>query len=110
MMPSINSIATLNLIENINALWYVAFDKFSGDYRMSTLSKKITEEALSLPVDLRLRLVDVLINSLNAPRQPEIDDLWAQEVENRIDQVDRGEIETLPGEAVFERIRKRTRG
>jgi len=110
MMPSINSIATLNLIENINALWYVAFDKVSGDYHMSSPSEKITQEALSLPVDLRLRLVDVLINSLNAPRQPEIDDLWAQEVENRIDQVDRGEIETLPGEAVFERIRKRTRG
>jgi putative addiction module component (TIGR02574 family) len=98
------------LVENIKALWYVAFDKFSGDYRMSTLSKKITEEALSLPVDLRLRLVDVLINSLNAPTRPEIDDLWAQEAENRIDQVDRGEIETLSGEAVFERIRKRLRG
>lgn len=76
---------------------------------MSTLSEKITQEALSLPVDLRLRLVDVLINSLNAPSQPEIDDLWAQEAENRIDQVDRGEIETLPGEAVFKGIRKRLR-
>lgn len=73
---------------------------------MSALSHKMTDEALSLPVELRLQLIDILLKSLNVPVKRDIDELWAQEAETRVDQVDRGEVETLPGESVFDRLRK----
>ncbi len=48
---------------------------------MSALSAKVTSDALSLPVELRLELVDTLLKSLNVPTKPEIDRLWAREAE-----------------------------
>ncbi len=50
-------------------------------YEMSALSAKVTSDALSLPVELRLELVDTLLKSLNVPTKPEIDRLWAREAE-----------------------------
>lgn len=68
---------------------------------------KIVEGALALPVDARIGLVSRLLSSLNLPTQPEIDRLWAEEAERRVDQIDRGEVKLVPGEQVFEKIRKK---
>jgi putative addiction module component (TIGR02574 family) len=70
---------------------------------MPELSEKMREEALSLPVELRVQLVDELLKSLHVPAEEDVDALWAEEAERRVDQVDRGEVETVPGETVFER-------
>ena len=51
---------------------------------MATTSDRVFEEALSLPVDVRLSLVERLLASLNLPIDEEIDRLWAEEAENRI--------------------------
>lgn len=72
---------------------------------MPELSEKMREEALSLPVELRIQLVDELLKSLNVPADEDVDALWAEEAERRVAQVDRGEVETVPGETVFERVR-----
>ena len=42
-----------------------------------------------------------LLESLDDPNQKEIDRLWADEVENRIDAYERGELKVIPGEEVF---------
>lgn len=68
---------------------------------------KIVEGALALPVDARIGLVSRLLSSLNLPTQPEIDRWWAEEAERRVDQIDRGEVKLVPGEQVFEKIRKK---
>jgi putative addiction module component (TIGR02574 family) len=65
----------------------------------------VTEEALSLPADARLKLVDTLIASLNLPIQQEVDRLWAEEAERRMLELDRGEKKLVPSEEVFARIR-----
>ena len=57
----------------------------------------------------RLSLVDRLIASLNLPTQAEIDRLWAAEAERRLAQIDRGEVELIPGEQVFADIRAKYR-
>ncbi len=77
---------------------------------MAELSERVKKDALSLPVDLRLRLVEVLLKSLNVPTRPEIDAAWAKEAEHRIDQTDKGLAETIPGEEVFDKIRKELKG
>ena len=77
---------------------------------MAAINDIITNDALSLPADLRLALIERLLRSLNVPTQPEIDALWAEEAERRIAEVESGEVKPIPGEQVFDEIRKRPRG
>ena len=74
---------------------------------MPTVAKKVFDEALALPADARLGLVEMLLSSLNLPIQNEIDRLWADEAERRVAAIDRGEVELIPGELVFEKIRNK---
>jgi len=70
---------------------------------------RVLDEALCLPVEARLKLVEKLLSSLNVPTQKEIDELWAAEAERRVGEIDRGEVELVPGEQVFSRIREKHR-
>jgi hypothetical protein len=79
------------------------------DINMSVVAKKVFDEALSLPADARVSLVEKLLTSLNLPTHPEIDRLWAGEAEKRIGQIDKGEIKLVPGKRVFSDIRKKHR-
>ena len=72
---------------------------------MSASNDKIIEDALSLPVEMRIGLLESLIKSLNLPTDEEIDGLWAEEAERRISQIEAKEAELVPGETVFSRIR-----
>ncbi len=76
---------------------------------MTTVAKKVFDEALSLPAETRVILIEKLLISLNLPTQPEIDHLWAAEAERRISQIDKGEVRLVPGEKVFADIRKKYR-
>jgi putative addiction module component (TIGR02574 family) len=60
----------------------------------------------SLPIEMKLELVDKILESLS-PRQKEIDELWAIEAERRVEEVRSGKVKTIPGEQVFDEIRKR---
>jgi len=66
---------------------------------------RIIEEALSLPADIRLNLVEKLITSLNLPIDEDINRLWAEEAERRISQIEAGEVRLVSGEEVFSKIR-----
>ena len=72
---------------------------------MTAMTNRVTEEALSLPADIRLNLVEKLITSLNLPIDKDIDRLWAEEAERRISQIEAGEVRLVPGEEVFSKIR-----
>jgi len=69
-------------------------------------AEELIQEAMSLPVELRARLVDELLKSLN-PSQADIDALWAAEAERRIGEIESGKVKPIPGEQVFEELRKR---
>ena len=72
---------------------------------MTAMTDRVTEEALSLPADIRLNLVEKLITSLNLPIDEDIDRLWAEEAERRISQIEAGEVRLVPGEEAFSKIR-----
>ena len=74
---------------------------------MTRAEQKVLDEALSLPVEGRVALVEKLLLSLNVPTQREIDELWAREAERRVSQIDAGEVELVPGGQVFSRIREK---
>jgi putative addiction module component (TIGR02574 family) len=75
---------------------------------MTVIADKVFDDALSLPSDARISLIKKLLISLNLPTNAEIDRLWAAEVEQRVSQIDRGDVELIPGEEVFAKIRRNT--
>ena len=74
---------------------------------MSGLAEKIYEEALNLPIDDRLSLIDKLMSSANLPTQKDIDQAWSKEVERRCKEVEEGQARLIPGDEVFAKIRQR---
>jgi putative addiction module component (TIGR02574 family) len=74
---------------------------------MSDAENKVIEEALSLPSDERIGLIQKLLMSLNLPIQSEIDRLWAEEAERRVSQIEQGDVELVAGDNVFARIRRK---
>ena len=63
-------------------------------------------EAVSLPVEIRARLIDKLLKSLN-PAQAEIDKIWAIEAEKRVAEIKSGKVKTISGQEVFKKIKNR---
>ena len=74
---------------------------------MTAATTKLADQLLSLPCEDRIYLVDKLLKSLNAPSKEEVDKAWAEESERRIDELESGKVQTIPGEEVFREIRKR---
>lgn len=66
---------------------------------------KVVTEAVSLPPRSRASLADKLLESLDEPRQREINKLWGDEGEDRIDAYEKGEIRIIPGKEVFRNFR-----
>jgi putative addiction module component (TIGR02574 family) len=76
---------------------------------MATTNDRVIEEALSLPADVRISLIEKLLTSLNLPVDEEIDRLWAKEAERRVSQIEEGKAKIVPGEEVFTKIRAKYR-
>lgn len=65
---------------------------------MST--KEILEQALKLKPEERFVLVEGIIKSLDEPDK-KIDDIWAEEAENRLRAYREGRLESIPMEEIF---------
>lgn len=74
---------------------------------MTELAEKIYKQALDLPINDRLVLIDRLHISTNSPTQDDIDQAWSREVERRCRELDGGKAKLIPGEEVFDKIKKR---
>ena len=74
---------------------------------MAHVAQKIADQALSLPSNERLTLVEKLLESLNLPLQSEIDRLWAEESERRVKELEEDKVQAVPGQQVFNEIRER---
>jgi len=73
---------------------------------MTATTAELVSIADSLPIDLKLELIDKLLESIS-PSQADIDEFWKGEVERRIDEVDSGKVKTISGDEVFAKIRER---
>ena len=69
-------------------------------------TRDIIDEAYSLPVEERVRLVDSLLQSLNKP-ETEIDKKWTAAARRRLHELQNGSVKTIPGKEVFEKVWKR---
>lgn len=73
---------------------------------MTAETMDLLERVDSLPIDMKIEIVDKILESLS-PTQKDIDDLWKAEVERRIDDLESGKAKTIPGDQVFANIRER---
>ena len=74
---------------------------------MTVVADKVFNEALSLPSDAWMSLVEKLLASLNLPTHADIDLLWAEEAERRVLQIDKGDVALISGDEVFAKIRRK---
>ena len=68
--------------------------------------RELEAEVLSLPLDVRGRLTERLLESLE-PSDAEIRELWIQEAERRAEEMRSGRVRGEPARQVLERIRSK---
>ena len=66
----------------------------------------LIDEASALPVDERALVVESLLKSLN-PIEAGIDEKCVEVAESRLDELDSGKVNPVPGDEVFRKIRSR---
>ncbi len=73
---------------------------------MTATTQELLKQALSLPPIQRVELVERILSSFEFPARHEVDALWADEVEDRIDAFDRGALESPSADEVFASVSK----
>ena len=74
---------------------------------MSDTLIQLKEKASRLSEAERAELALSLIESLDGPTDPSVEEAWRLEIERRIGQIKRGEVQLVPGDEVFARLRRR---
>ena len=74
---------------------------------MSDTLAELKRQAAQLSEGERAELALSLIESLDGPADPDVEEAWRLEIERRVAQIDRGEVDLIPGDEVFARLRRR---
>lgn len=67
---------------------------------------ELVNRGRALAPDDRERLVDQLLESLNEPAAAELNAAWESEIERRLAEYDRGEVQGIDAEEVFAKARR----
>jgi len=70
---------------------------------MSKQLEKITQEAMQLELEERALLARTLLRSMDQPSESEIERLWLEEAERRLQAYREGKVKGIPAEQVFNR-------
>jgi putative addiction module component (TIGR02574 family) len=71
-------------------------------------TKELIAEISDLPVEQRARIADHILQTLNSP-DPDIESAWIQEVEERVEEYEKGNVELIPAQDVFKSLREITK-
>ena len=76
---------------------------------MSNTLTELKAKASQLSEAERAELALSLIESLDGPADPDpdVEEAWRLEIERRVGQIERGEVQLIPGDEVFARLRRR---
>ena len=66
----------------------------------------LVQKGRLLPPEERERVVEGLLESLNESASSSLDPAWESEIEKRLAEYDRGEVEPIDAELVFAKARK----
>jgi len=69
---------------------------------MKANATQVLDAALHLPHPARAFLAEKLLESLDAEPGFPLSEEWPNEISRRCEQIDRGEVELIPGDKIFE--------
>jgi putative addiction module component (TIGR02574 family) len=67
---------------------------------------ELVKRGRALAPEDRERLVDQLLESLNEPAAAELNAAWEKEIERRLAEYDRGDVQAVDAEEVFTKARR----
>jgi len=76
---------------------------------MADSVSELVARARQLEPEDRERLVDLVLESLNQPAADSLDASWEAEIERRLGEFRRGEVQAIDAEAVFAKARHTAR-
>jgi putative addiction module component (TIGR02574 family) len=77
--------------------------KNKGEKDMSKKLEDIINVAMELSLEDRAQLAGTLLFSLDEPSESEVERLWLQEAERRLQDFREGKVKGIPAEEVFKR-------
>ncbi len=72
-------------------------------------AEEVLTQALKLATSDRARVAEQLLVSLDPEHDLDVEVAWQQEIQRRLDEIDRGEVVCVPWEEVRDRLRQRRR-
>jgi len=72
---------------------------------MGTMVESLLNQALQMPAQDRAVIAERLISSLDTEIDQDVEMAWQQEVQKRVDEVDKGVVACIPWEKVLLRLR-----
>ena len=73
--------------------------------QMTPQVSEVLEKALALSTQDRGLIMDRLIESLdNEPAKEGVEEAWSEEIERRVEEIQSGRVEMIPGEEVHRRL------
>ncbi len=76
---------------------------------MADPARELESRALRLPAKERARLAERLIASLDQATDPDAQQLWLEEAERRLDELESGSVSSVPADETFEKARSTLR-
>jgi putative addiction module component (TIGR02574 family) len=73
--------------------------------QMTPQVSEVLEKALALSTQERGLIIDRLIESLDdEPAEEGVEEVWSEEIKRRVDDIQSGRVEMIPGEEVHRRL------
>ncbi len=73
---------------------------------MIALAKQVYDKTIDLPIKEKIHLVDKILADIS-PIDPIIEKAWILESENRLKKYRAGKVKSVPGNIVFDKIKKK---
>ena len=71
-------------------------------------TNQIIASALQLPLNARISLLNAVLESVDQPAekltQSELDELWAEEIKSRVDDIDSGSVTTVSSTELWKKL------
>jgi len=77
------------------------------ELKMSDIVAELKSKIRTLNTEERAELIRLLIADLDGPPDANIQKAWVEEAQKRYREIIEGEVQTVPGEQVFENLRSR---
>ena len=73
---------------------------------MSTQFDRIAADAMRLPVRERVRLAQQLVSTIDDQSENEVEELWFDEAERRLEELHTGKVEGIDADEAFRMVRE----